>query len=135
MFSPSRFSKSFLHAGHGLVRVAREEQSFRLQILAGIAVVVLMAMLDLSGLERAFLVLAITLVLVLELVNSIFERVADLMKPRIHQYVADIKDIMAAAVLVASVGAAVIGLLIFWPHLSSWRADFRPPVGINPSDR
>ncbi|MBI4458114.1 diacylglycerol kinase [Candidatus Uhrbacteria bacterium] len=124
MFSLPHFSKSVLHAWHGLVRVAREEQSFRIQLLAGIAVAVLMSVLDLSGLERAFLVLAITLVLVLELVNSIFERVADLMKPRIHQYVADIKDIMAAAVLVASIGAAIIGILIILPHL-----------GIGPSGR
>jgi diacylglycerol kinase len=56
-------------------------------------------------------------VLVLELMNSIFERMVDILKPRIHHYVEDIKDIMAGTVLVASLGSALIGLLIFWPYI------------------
>ncbi len=119
MFSASTFFRSLRHAAHGVAGVARQEQSFRIQLAVGALVVAGMLILDLSALERAFLVLAITLVLVLELVNSIFERVADLMKPRIHHYVADIKDIMAGSVLIASIGSAIIGLLIFWPHLAS----------------
>jgi len=44
------------------------------------------------------------------------ERLADLMKPRMNAYVRDIKDIMAAAVLVASVFAVAIACLIIWPY-------------------
>jgi diacylglycerol kinase len=117
MFSLKKVIRSFRHAFRGAVQVAKEEQSFRIELLAAAVVVFLMFLLDLSTLERAILGLVIVLVLILELVNSVFERVADMLKPRFHQYVEDIKDIMAATVLVSAVGSVVIGLLIFWPHL------------------
>src|SRR5512142_455945 len=111
-----KFAKSLRYAMKGIVVVAREEQSFRLQLLAALVVVALMFGLGLRVPEKALLTLAIVLVLVLELVNSIFERMVDILKPRIHHYVEDIKDIMAGTVLVASVGALLIGVLIFWPY-------------------
>lgn len=116
MFSIQSFAKSLTYAGKGILRVVKEEQSFRVQLLVAAAVAALMVFFDMSALERAFLTLAITLVLVLELINSIFERMVDALKPRIHHYVEDIKDIMAGTVLVASIGAAVIGLLILFPY-------------------
>lgn len=96
----------------------REEQSFRVQVIVGAAVIALMFIFGLSKAEKALITLAIVFVLVLELMNSIFERMVDMMKPRIHHYVEDIKDIMAGSVLVATLGAFLIGALIFWPYLS-----------------
>ncbi len=116
MLDFNKFAKSLRYAMKGIVVVAREEQSFRLQLLAALVVVALMFGFGLRVPEKALLTLAIVLVLVLELVNSIFERMVDILKPRIHHYVEDIKDIMAGTVLVASVGALLIGVLIFWPY-------------------
>lgn len=110
--------KSFTHAFNGLRHVALNEQNFRIQLVVAAVVIALMFVLRLSTLEMALLTLAIILVLVLELMNSIFERMADMMKPRIHHYVRDVKDIMAGTVLVASFGALLIGLLIFWPYFT-----------------
>ncbi|HTM68696.1 MAG TPA: diacylglycerol kinase [Candidatus Binatia bacterium] len=116
MLDLTKFGKSLRYAAKGIMVVAKEEQSFRLQLLAAVAVTALMFALDLRTPEKALLTLAMVLVLVLELVNSIFERMVDILKPRIHHYVEDIKDIMAGTVLVASVGALLIGALIFWPY-------------------
>lgn len=115
--SLSRIAKSFSYAAKGIVTVAKEEQSFRIQLAVGALVVVAMFAFGLRVPEKALLTMAIVLVLVLELMNSIFERMVDILKPRIHHYVEDIKDIMAGTVLVASLGSALIGLLIFWPHI------------------
>ena len=117
MISFKKVIRSFRHAFSGAVRVAKEEQNFRIELLAAAVVIFLMFALDMSIVERAILGLVIVLVLILELVNSVFERVADMLKPRFHQYVEEIKDIMAATVLVSAVGSVIIGLLIFWPHL------------------
>ena len=117
MIKYKKVIRSFGHAFKGIVQVAKEEQNFRIELLIAVVVIVLMFVLDLSTIERAILALVIVLVLVLELVNSVFERVADMLKPRFHQYVEDIKDIMAATVLVTAIGAIIIGLLIFWPHI------------------
>ncbi len=119
MFDFKKMIKSFGYAAKGVIRVAREEQSFRLQLLAAAAVAALMFALHLRIIEKALLALAIVLVLVLELMNSIFERMVDILKPRIHHYVEEIKDIMAGTVLVASFGAVLIGVLIFWPYFAT----------------
>jgi diacylglycerol kinase len=116
MFDIKKLFKSFTYALKGIRVVVREEQNFRVQLLAAVVVVAAMFILRLRVTEKALLTLAIVLVLVLELVNSIFERMVDILKPRIHHYVEDIKDIMAGTVLVASFGAFLIGVLIFWPY-------------------
>lgn len=112
-----KLAKSFGYAAKGVLIVVREEQNFRLQLLAAAAVTALMFLFGLRPAEKALLTLAMVVVLVLELMNSIFERMVDILKPRIHHYVEEIKDIMAGTVLVASVGAALIGVLIFWPYV------------------
>src|ERR1051325_11599188 len=93
MSTLEKLRKSFSYAAKGIMVVARVEQNFRVQLLVAAAVVVLMFALGLRTSEKALLTLAIVLVLVLELVNSIFERLVDMMKPRLHHYAEDIKDI------------------------------------------
>jgi len=67
--------------------------------------------------EGVALMLVVIIVLVLELINSVFERVIDILKPRMHPYVETIKDIMAAVVLISSIGAVLIGVLILGPYV------------------
>lgn len=117
MISPKRLTQSFINAGKGIWQAFREEMSFRVQILAAVVVIVLMLVFPLTPTERLFLIVMICAVLVLELINSILERLVDIYKPRLDPYVRDIKDMMAAAVLIASIGALVIGLIIFIPYI------------------
>lgn len=124
MLSPLQFLRSLHYAARGVTRVWREEQNFRLQVAAGIAVVILMFLLGVSSVEKSVLTLAIALVLVLELLNSALERVVDMLKPRLHHYVEEIKDVSAAMVLLAAIASAVIGVTVFWPYLSAL-ASFR----------
>lgn len=111
-------TKSLSYAFRGLAKVAAEEANFRIQLVVAGLVLFLAWVLDLSGSERALLTLAIALVLVLELLNSALERVVDILKPRIHHYVEEMKDIAAGAVLVASLAAVAVGACVFWPHVS-----------------
>lgn len=66
--------------------------------------------------EAIVLTMMIIFVLVLEVVNTIFEKLVDILKPRMHSYVGVIKDMMAATVLLAAVGAVVIALMVFIPY-------------------
>jgi len=116
MINFKQFVISFTHACRGVKILIKTEQSFRLQIAIGAAALLLLAIFPISSFERIVVLLLIALVLSLEMINSIFERLVDTFKPRIHPVVGEIKDIMAAAVLVMSVGAAIIGLEIFLPH-------------------
>ena len=66
--------------------------------------------------QAIILILVIASVLVLELINTIFEKMVDILRPRIHYYAEVIKDVMAAAVLVTSIAAVIVGILIFAPY-------------------
>ncbi len=111
-----RLFKSFIYAFRGFTKTWREEQNLRLQSLFALLVIVLGIYLGLERLEWVAVVLAISLVLLMELVNSAVERITDVLKPRINGYVKEIKDIMAGAVMFSSVVAVVIGILVFLPY-------------------
>lgn len=117
MISFKRLLKSFTYAGRGLFKTWREEQNLQIHTLAALVVIFLGYILQISKTEWLILILTILLVVLMEIVNSAIERVTDILKPRIHGYVKEIKDIMAAAVMLASIGAFVVGLLIFGPYL------------------
>jgi undecaprenol kinase len=109
--------RSFKNAAKGLKYVLKNEQNFQLEVLIGILVIVLMFVFSIRGWEKIALFIVIFAVLVMELINTIMERVVDILKPRVHPYAQVIKDIMAAAVLISSIGAVVIGILIFYPYV------------------
>jgi len=51
------------------------------------------------------------------LVNTVVERFVDMIEPRVHPYAGLIKDLLAAAVLITTVSAGIIGVLILGPYL------------------
>lgn len=111
-----RLFKSFKYAFRGLKYVLKNEQNFQIEVLVGVFIFFLMFIFDIRNSEKVALVLVIFAVLVIELINTIFERVVDILKPRIHPYAQLIKDIMAAAVLLSSIGAVIVGFFIFYPY-------------------
>ncbi len=111
--------KSIKDASRGVVYVFKHEQNFRVQLLVGILVVLLAWQFKVGRLEFLVLLLLIFSVLVLELINSAVEKFADVLKPRLSFQIEITKDIMAAVVLTASLGAVFVGVIIFWPYLSS----------------
>lgn len=109
------FFRSLRYALAGLKFVWREN-NFRLETIIALVVIFFMFALGLGRLEKVALLFAIIAVLVLEALNTIFEHLADILKPRLHDYIMIIKDIMAAAVLLTSLGSIFVGLIIFWPY-------------------
>ncbi|MFA6391594.1 MAG: diacylglycerol kinase [Patescibacteria group bacterium] len=109
--------KSFRYAIKGIKYVFQNEQNFRVQIIVAAVIFVLMLVFPLQHWERILLSLVIFMVLILELINTAFEKIVDILKPRVHFYVEIVKDIMAAVVLIASIGAIMIGIYIFVPYI------------------
>ncbi len=112
-----RFTKSLGHATRGIASAFMSEQNFRIEVLVAIGVLLAALWLGMSNVRLIVLVLLVTIVLVLELLNTFFEKLVDLVSPRLHAYVGMLKDLLAGAVLVAAVGAALAGILIFWPYV------------------
>ena len=109
--------KRLRYAFRGLIHVFQTESSFRWQILAAFLVLVLMNVYALANWQRIILLLLISSVLVLEVINSVLERLVDSFKPRVHPVVAEVKDMMAGAVLVSSLTSAIVGFMILWPFV------------------
>ena len=108
---------SFKNAFHGLVYVFKNEQNFRIQIFIAILVILGMFLFPLGKYEVIALLLLILLVLILELINSTFEIFIDVTRPRLHHKAKLIKDIMAGTVFISSLGALILGVIIFWPYI------------------
>lgn len=119
MMSFRRLTQSFRDALRGLRQVFQTEQNFRLQVLGAVLVLAAVLYFPLRQWEIIVILLLIMMVLTMEILNSALERFADLLKPRLHHYVGVIKDIMAAAVFVTSLGALIIGGIIMGPYFIS----------------
>lgn len=117
MINIKQFLKSFTYALRGFYIIWKEEQSFRVQIFAALLIFILALVLKVKNYELLVLVLISAFVLVLEVLNSILERIVDALKPRINIFVEAIKDMMAAAVLLSSLSAVIIGIIIFAPYI------------------
>ena len=111
-----RILRSMRYAVRGIVFALRNERNFQIELAVGGAATLLLSWLPLSTPERAIIVLLIVTVLAFELVNTGIERVMDILKPRVHPYAKVVKDTVAGAVLLVSLGAVVIGVLIFAPY-------------------
>lgn len=118
--SPIRlFLRSIRHAWRGISDVARDEQSFRIQLGAAFLALCLAGILPLDTWERVLVLLLCSAVLVLEILNSIMERFADAVQPRLSPMVREIKDMMAGAVFLTALTSGIIGIMIFAPHFKT----------------
>ncbi len=119
----ARLGRSFSVAGAGLARAWSTQPNLRLEIAIGLLALGLAAWLRAPA---APIVIACTVVLAMELMNSAIEAVVDLASPSFHQLAGTAKDLAAAAVLTASFGAVVVGLVVLGPpllaRLSAWGA-------------
>ncbi len=113
-----KFLKSLRHAIDGLSYAATHEKNFRIEIVVAVLVVFFIFIFKVKGWEAIVLILMIMWVLIAELINTVLERIVDILKPRIHPYAHLIKDLMAGAVLISAVVAIIVGIIIFYPYCS-----------------
>ena len=109
--------KSFQFAFEGLKTAIVRGRNFRIQITIGTLAVAAGVILKLSMSEWLDLVLVISLVLILELVNTTIEAIVDLVSPEIREKAKIAKDVAAATVFIASIASVIIGALLFIPKI------------------
>ena len=74
-------------------------------------------LLHLSTADWCWIIVSISIVWTAEALNTAFEFLADAASPDFHPLVRDAKDVAAGAVLVTAMASAVIGAVVFWPHV------------------
>ena len=110
------FWRKVKRAYHGFINVVWREDSIRLAFGCCLSAVVLSVILRVSRLEFLSILILSSLVIITESLNTILERVIDLVEPRYKTLIGEIKDGLAGAVLLAFVLAALGGVIIFWPY-------------------
>lgn len=110
--SPSLF-QSFNHAAEGIVHAVRTQRNLWIHFAVAVAVLVAAIGFGASRIELAILLLAITFVLVAELVNTAVEAAVDVASTAFDPMAKLAKDIAAGAVLIAALNAVAVGYLVF----------------------
>jgi diacylglycerol kinase len=108
---------SFGFAFKGIFRFFKSEKHAKFHFMATIIVIILGITINVTKYEWCLLVFAIALVIISEAINTVIEKTVDLLSPEKNEKAAFIKDVAAGAVLIASIAAAIIGLLIFIPYI------------------
>jgi len=116
-FSVASRLKSFRWAFRGFRTLLASQHNARIHLLATVCVCGLGLLIGISRLEWVAIVVAIVMVWMAEALNTGFEFLCDVASPEFHPLIQKAKDVAAAAVLLSAVGAAVIGLIVFVPHL------------------
>ena len=109
--------RSFGHAFAGIVHVVRTQRNAWIHAIATVTVVALGLWLRIPAAQWAPLLLAIALVWMAEFINTALEAIVDLASPERSPLARVGKDVGAAAVLIAALAAAVVGMVILLPPL------------------
>lgn len=118
-FNFSKFFSSFDNAIRGVIFLLKSEQNARVHAIITIFVGVAAYILEVSRLEAAILFMAVIIVFAIEIINTAIEKVFDVCHPGNHHLIRGAKDAMAGAVLISAIIAAVVGFLIFLPHIKN----------------
>ena len=117
-FSVRSRLRSFRFALRGLRAMLRSQHNAWIHALATLAVVAAGLLLRIDAGEWVAITLAIVAVWTAEALNTALEALGDAASPEFHPRVELAKDVAAGAVLIAAVGAAVVGALVFVPRLA-----------------
>jgi diacylglycerol kinase len=107
--------KNFRYALQGLLTALRSEKNLRLHIAALVVVIAAGFWVNVSAVEWLLLTLCIAAVIATELINTALEYLCNVVEPNEHPLIKQVKDVAAAAVLIAAIASVVCGLIIFLP--------------------
>jgi diacylglycerol kinase len=114
------FFDAFTDAGDGVFHAFLEQSNFRVQLGLALLAILLGVALHFGLAQWIILILTIGFVLAAELFNTCLEHVIDLVQPDSHPLARSAKHAGAAAVLVASIAAAVVGVALYGQALYEW---------------
>ena len=96
----------------GLGAAFRHEDAFRQEVMLALVLIPLALVLGNSGIERALMIGAVMLVLIVELLNSALEAAVDRISLEHHHLIKRAKDMGSAAVMIALANVIVVWILV-----------------------
>jgi diacylglycerol kinase (ATP) len=110
---PPSIVESFNYAFEGVIHVLRTQRNMRIHFLIATVVLVIALAIGVSKFELIALLIAISFVLIAEMINTAIESAIDVATTSFDPMAKLAKDIAAGAVLIASANAVAVGYLVF----------------------
>ena len=109
--------ESFNFAFEGVIHVLRTQRNMRIHFAIAALVLIAAVAIGVGRIELMALLIAISFVLIAEMINSALEAGIDVATTSFDPLAKLAKDIAAGAVLIATVNAVAVGYLVFSDHL------------------
>lgn len=111
------FLQSFVYAARGIATLFVRERNARVHLVAAVAVVAAGAFWRIELWEWCAVAIAIAMVTAAEALNTAIETLLDRLHADRDSEIGRAKDLASGGVLLAALGAAVVGVVIFGPRL------------------
>lgn len=102
----------------GMVVMVKEEKSLWVHLFTTIFVVVMGLIFKITEGEWLAIIIMIVLVIGFEIINTAIEYLVDIVSFEYNVKAKKIKDVAAMATFVVTLGAIVVGLVIFLPYIA-----------------
>ncbi len=111
--------QSFKYAINGIKDAFKSEPNLSVHLLFALIAIIFAYFLDFSNTEFMILIITIFTVIILELINTIVEKLVDMHSLKITEEARQIKDISAAVVLLSAISSIIIAGFLFLPKFIS----------------
>lgn len=112
-----KFTDSFNYAIEGIIYAIKTQRNMRIHMFIAILVLIFSLFFDFTKVEMLILFLTITLVIVLEMINTAIEATIDVLANYYHPLAKIAKNVAAGAVLISAITAILVGYLLFFEKL------------------
>jgi diacylglycerol kinase len=109
--------KSFGHAFEGLLHAVKYNRNLKIHFLTALVVIIASIFFHITLFEKEILGVMILLVILSEMINTSIEEMVNLITTEHRREAGIAKDVAAGMVLVATMGAVVIGAFVFVPYI------------------
>jgi diacylglycerol kinase len=115
-----RWLRSFRYAYEGLKYALATQRNMKFHFFVSFVALISALFFHISKIEILFIILAIVLVIMTELINTAIEQTVDLAMPNQHPVAKIAKDLAAASVLAAAAFAVAVGAIVFFEPINYW---------------
>ncbi len=112
-FSSKKRAKSFVYAFNGIKILFTTQHNVWIHTVIAILVIIAGFLLKINTIEWCFIIFAIGIVFMTEIINTSIEYFVDFVSPEHNEKAGKIKDLAAGAALIAAITSASIGLIVF----------------------
>lgn len=109
----NKFVKSLGYAINGIIYAFKEQHNIIYMLIIGLIAIVSIFIFKISRIEAVIVIIICFAVIILEIFNTALEKLIDKLHPKQNIIIGIVKDMLAGAVLLASVMAVFVGIMIF----------------------